>query len=63
MLFQYLDSILLSIDLRAQICVIIDEVIEEGRNGDVVIAGGVGVGVDAEVEVDGNHRIMNDPAA
>lgn len=55
MLLEYSDSILLLIHLRAEIGVIIDEVIEEGRDDDVVIGGGVGVGVDAEVDVDGDH--------
>jgi hypothetical protein len=62
-LFQHLNPVLLPLDLRAEVGVIVDEVVEQRRYCDVVVGGGVGVGVDAQVEVDRDHRVVDHPAA
>ena len=62
-LLEHPNPVLLAVDLRAEVGVVVDEVVEEGSDGDVVIGRRVGVGVNAEVEVDGNHRVVDHPAA
>lgn len=62
-LLEHPNPVLLAVDLRAEVGVVVDEIVEKRSNGDVVISGRVGVGVNAEVEVDGDHRVVNHPAA
>jgi hypothetical protein len=63
MLLENLDPVLLPLDLRHQFRVIINEIVEEWRNDDIIIAAGVAVAIDAQVQVDRYHRIVDDPAA
>ena len=62
MLLQYLNPIFLLLHLSHQIRVILYEEIEQRSHSDVVIGAGVAVTVDAEVEVYGDHRVVDDPA-
>lgn len=62
MLFENLDPIPLAFDLGHKIWMVVDEEVQERSDDDIVGRGCIGIAIDGEVKVDGDHWVVDNPA-